>query len=128
MKYIITEEQNERLKQTIWKYLDGHLTPYDGWEEPKSYRNDIRDVGEIFLFLVDTTGGENTEEHMWYSACDNPNLSEPIVEDDCPVVVIPKAKADALDGFFGDIWKPVFLEWFNHYTKLPIVKVDSEEW
>lgn len=127
MKYVITEQQSERLKKTIWEYLDSHLTPYDGWEAPKSYRNDIRDVGEIFLFLVDTSGEYSTEEHMWYSACDNPNLDDILVEHDCPVVVIPKAKSSALDGFFGDIWKPVFLEWFNYHTKLPIVKVDSEE-
>ena len=120
MKYIITEQQIERLEQTIWDYIDGHLTPYEGWESPKSYSRDVEDVGEIFFFLVESNGN-GEDEHMWYSDCD-----APLVTDGCPVIALPSAKYEALDAFFGDMWKPIFLEWFKSHTKLPIVKVDSQ--
>jgi hypothetical protein len=122
MKYVITEQQEEKLIDAIQKYLDSHLTPYEGWESPKSYRMDVEDIGEIFFFLVESDG-DGEDEHMWYSACD-----EPLVKDGCPLVALPDAKYDALNAFFGDIWKPIFLEWFKNNTKLPIVKVDSLGW
>jgi hypothetical protein len=120
MKYIITEQQIKRLEQAIWDYIDGHLTPYEGWESPKSYSMDVEDIGEIFFFLEEQTG-YGDEEHMWYSACD-----EPWVKIGCPGVALPSAKYEALDAFFGDMWKSIFLEWFKSHTKLPIVKVDSQ--
>ena len=52
MKYIITESQfkiaeqsirYERLEKNIMEFFDEHLTPYGGWESPKSYRKDIED-------------------------------------------------------------------------------------
>jgi hypothetical protein len=126
MKYIITEQQKEKLIDTIQKYLDSHLTPYDGWESPKEYINELKnDGGEFFLFLTDSYG---EGEHMWYSICNNQNLSEPLTEGTCPLVALPDAKYEALNAFFGDMWKPIFLEWFNYNTKLPIVKVDSLGW
>jgi hypothetical protein len=125
MKYVITESQHEKLKDLIWDYLDCHLTPYIGWESPKSYEMDIEEIGEIFFFLVESIG-DGEDEHMRYSACDNNNWFRHLPEDDCPVVSLPSAKYEALDAFFGDMWKPIFLEWFKFHTKLPIVKVNSQ--
>ena len=128
MKYIITEQQEEKLIDAIQKYLDSHLTPYEGWESLKEYIKELRNSGgELFLFLTDNDG-DGEGEHMWYSICNNKNLGGPLTEGTCPLVALPDAKYDALNDFFGDIWKPIFLEWFNHNTKLPIVKVDSLGW
>ena len=128
MKYIITEQQNERLQKIIWRYLNSHLTPFGGWLSLKEYGDEVDfSGGEVFLHLVESEGwGE--DEHMWYSTCDNYNLSEPIKEGNCPVVTIPSAKSEALYGFFGDRWEPVFLEWFSSNTGLPIIKVETQGW
>ena len=131
MKYIITEQQNERLQKIIWRYLNSHLTPYEGWRNRNDYAREADVDGEIFLHLVEEDNGIESfgdEPHMWYSVCDNHNLDEPIPEGECPVVTIPSSKSEALYGFFGDRWKPVFLEWFNSKTGLPIIKVDTQDW
>ena len=127
MKYIITEKQNERLQKIIWRYLNSHLTPYEGWRNPNDYAKEADVDSEIFLHLVESEGS-GEDQHMWYSVCDNHNLSEPIPEGECPVVTIPSSKSEALYGFFGDRWKPVFLEWFNSKTGLPVINVDTQGW
>ena len=40
MKYVVTQKQIDGLRETILNYLDNNLTPYDGWESPKSYKKD----------------------------------------------------------------------------------------
>ena len=113
MKYIITEDQFKtaeqairayRLEQTILKFFDDNLTPYDGWDSHKEYESELKENGGE-LFLQTKNDGEwdlDTDNHMWYSLCDNENLSEPLPEGHCPVVVLPTLKYDALDGYFGD--------------------------
>ena len=127
MKYIITEQQNQNLKDIIWKYLDSNFTPYNGWESPQTYKRDVKSDDELFLHLVESEG-YGDDAHMWYSLCNNHNLSEPIPKGKCPVVTLPSEKAEAIDDVFGSLWKPVFLEWFNYYTKLPIKHVESQDW
>ena len=131
MKYVVTQKQIDKLRETILNYLDGNLTPYLGWESPKSYKKELESAGEIFIFFVEEGNGIQSfgdEPHMWYSDCDNPNLSEPLPKEECPLVTLPSAKHEALDAFFGDIWKPIFLEWFKHHTGLKIKQVDNQDW
>lgn len=124
MNYIITEQQNERIVKSIIKYLDSNLTPYSGWDSTKNYKREIGySGGELFLSLAeDEVSGDDI--HMWYSECDNENLDNPIPEGHCPVVKIDSPYGISLDGYFGDLWKPVFKKWFQHHTGLPIVQVD----
>jgi hypothetical protein len=131
MKYVVTQKQIDGLRETILNYLDNNLTPYDGWESPKSYKKEREDAGEVFLHFVETGNGIESwgdEPHMWYSDCDNPNLSEPLPKGQCPLVAIDSSKYEALDAFFGEIWKPIFLEWFRSHTGLMIKHVDVQDW
>jgi len=129
MKYLVTQKQIDGLKETIINYLDSNLTPFGGWENKKYYEKEIESGYELFFFF-------NTEEedswgedaHMWYSLCDNPNLNEPLPKGKCPLVAIDSSKYEALDAFFGDIWKSVFLEWFIQHTGLPVKQVDVQDW
>jgi hypothetical protein len=132
MKYVVTQKQIDGLRETVINYLDSNLTPFGGWESRNSYKKERESAGEIFIFFV----GENDlgyneasdDPHMWYSDCDNPNLDESLPEGQCPLVAIDSSKYDALDGFFGDIWKPIFLEWFKNHTGLKIKHVDVQDW
>ena len=63
--------------------------------------------------------------NMWYSKCDNHNLQGLLDKEICPLLLIPTSIYESLDGFFGDLWKPLFLKWFKSHTHLPIKKVDS---
>ena len=124
MKYVITQKQIDGLRETITNYLDSNFTPFGGWESRESYKKKRESTGEIFLHFVEENGfGFNdaeTDAHMWYSDCDNPNLSEPLPKGECPLVALPSAKHEALEAFFGDIWKPVFKKWFENKVNLPI--------
>ena len=132
MKYVVTQKQIDGLRETIMNYLDNNLTPYGGWESRENLQKEVSESDELFLFFVDAgydgINDATEESHMWYSVCDNHNLSEPLPKGECPLVVLPSAKHEALDAFFGDIWKPVFLEWFKHHTGLKIKKVDVQDW
>jgi hypothetical protein len=137
MKYIVTEDQFKtaeqairtyRLEQTILQFFDDQLTPIDGWNSQKGYKEELEsNNGELFLIIKEYTNewDLDTTNHMWYSVCDNENLSEPLPEGHCPVVVLPKAKYDALDGYFGDKWKILFKRWFLGHTGMKVVQIES---
>lgn len=139
MKYVITEEQFKtaeqairayRLEQTILQFFDDQLSPFDGWDSPKEYKIELEEnSGELFIYIVDPEGpdlGGDNNDFMWYSICDNENLSKPIPEGHCPVVVLPRPKYDALDGYFGEgNWKVFFKRWFMTHTGLDVVQVDK---
>lgn len=139
MKYIITEEQfktaeqsirSYRIEQSILQFLDEQLTPFSGWDSRKEYTTELEGSdGELYLYVVDPESpdmrGDNND-FMWYSLCDNENLSEPLPEGHCPLVVLPRPKYDALDGYFGEgNWKSFFKRWFMEHTGLNVVQVDK---
>lgn len=127
MKYIITEEQNERLEKTIMKFFDKNLTPFEGWESHEDYESELEiNGGELFLRTTDDDEWDLlSNNHMWYSICNNDNLSEPLDEGHCPVVTLPKSTYDALNGYFGDKWKRLFRRWFIIHTGLLVVQIDT---
>ena len=82
MKYIITEDQSEKLKEVLFRYFDSSLAPGDGWEKKKSYKKDVEMYDEVFFFFDQNAEGlGESEDHMWYSVCDNHNLDKPLRED-----------------------------------------------
>ena len=137
MKYLITEDQFKtaeqairayRLEQTILQFFDDQLAPFDGWDIIESYKTELeQNGGELFIYVRDFDGPHSSgdgDDFMWYSLCDNENLSEPLPEGHCPVVVLPTLKYDALDGYFGDNWKVFFKRWFFTNTGLKVFQID----
>jgi len=122
MKIIITEDQNKKVKETVINYLDNNLTPVYGWDNKELYAEELEEDGEVFFHLDD-----DVDLTIWYTGCDNGYLSEPLPKGKCPVAVIPTNIYDSLEGFFGNLWKPIFKQWFQHHTGLPIKEVDSED-
>jgi len=137
MKYIITEDQFKtaeqaikayRLEKTIIEFFDDKLTPLEGWESHEDYESELEvNGGELFLLIRDDDEWDlNSENHMWYSICDNDNLSEPIPEGHCPVVTLPYTTWDALNGYFGPRWQELFRRWFKTNTGLSVVQIEKE--
>jgi hypothetical protein len=120
MKVIITEEQNKKIQETITNYLDSSLTPIDGWDK-EFYTQQYEEEGEVFFQLTD-----ETDYSMWYSSCDNQYLTEPLPKGVCPLVVIPTGIYESLEGYFGNLWKPIFKQWFQHHTGLPVKEIDFD--
>ena len=128
MKYIVTQAQIDSLRETIINYLDRTLTPYGGWNSPKQYEKEVDDTNEIFFYIEEDELASRFESpHMWYSICNNYNLNGLLSDDECPIVTIPPSKYKSLEGFFGEIWKPIFLEWFRKHTGLKINHVDVQD-
>ena len=125
MKYIITEEQNERLLKMIMKFFDNNLTPVDGWESHEYYESDKETTDEVFILLTDEEWDMNRNNHMYYTTCDNPQLEEPLPEGECPKVSIPPSIYQTLNQEFGDTWKKIFRRWFILHTGLLVVEIDS---
>jgi hypothetical protein len=128
MKYIITEDQQNKLIDIILRYLNTNLVPGDGWKSKKYYQEEMDSNYEMFFMFgpEDEEYGDNP--HMWYSLCDNPNLDSPIREGYCPLISIDSKKYDSLDGYFGPRWQELFKRWFTKNTGLPVVHVDRQDW
>ena len=127
MKIFITEEQHKRLKESIYDFFNSNLTPYEGWKRFDEYKNEIRfNGGELFILLNDEEEGDlDGQNHMWYSECENDNLSEPLDEGHCPVINLPRPTYDALNGYFGPKWKELFRRWFKSHTDLDVIEIDK---
>lgn len=135
MKYIISEQQNNRLKEIIFSFLNDYLTPFGGWKKKEFYKKEIQNPFndyELFIPIENSAEEEidyfedwDTTEHMFYSTCQNENYSYKIGE--CPEIVIPKTKYETLGDTFGEGWKPIFIEWFIQNTSLPVKVVRSQD-
>lgn len=126
MKYIISEQQVESLKQTILNYFEDNLTPYDGWQSSSEYKKELKGSDyELFLFLEEGNGS-GEDEHMWYVTYKTPHATIP--KEVSPLVALPDARFNALEGYFGDMWKPLFIDWFKQKTGLPLKTVDNLGW
>jgi hypothetical protein len=125
MKIVITEQQLEKIKSTILNFLDSNLTPYYGWESPKEYKKDLNSSDEIFFHLNEDEDA-NDAPHMWYSL--HTNTQSYVDKKDSPLLLIPDSAYGALNGYFGELWKPVFHEWFKKNTGLKIKKIDEFAW
>ena len=102
MKYIITEN---KLHQFIKNYLNkeyGDLNSTcsfddngdEDWCAVVFYRDDYSDDDVIF---------------RWYDCC----YFDGLPPKHCPYVEFEnKSELNALNGYFGDVWKPIFKLWF----------------
>jgi hypothetical protein len=63
---------------------------------------------------------------MWYSSCENQYLPEPLPKGICPLVVIPTSIYEALEAYFGNLWKPIFKQWFQNHTGFTVKEIDFD--
>ncbi len=129
MKYIITETQRDRIEKIILDFFDKNIIPPNGWKSKEEYENEIIDNGgEIFINLTNKDDDENfyDDNHIYYSECENENLSKPLPEDKCPFVILVGPIFVSVSGYFGDMWIPLFKEWFIDKTGLFVKKVEID--
>jgi hypothetical protein len=119
MKYIITES---KLNSAIYEYIDNlfkegkqihmvkHTTPDDDDEVVGAY--DFFHKGEDELFIW--TGEEYYERPYNKSAWTKWKALAPVVE------IVNYQKLDSLNNMFGDLWRPVFITWFENTFSLPV--------
>lgn len=112
MKYIITEN---RLESFITSEFDKDLTPTGGWWTHSKIRKELRSFSEwmpIYYdkdFYTDFADNDSTK-YMNYSKKDK-------------IVELEDQLYYKYESMFEDLWKPVFLKWFNQHSGLPIDRV-----
>jgi len=120
MKYTIPEN---RLNGLIISMFDADLTPHEGWMSPKYYKEFLRGKkspieskkylgGQKYYFFYDKNNNshEDTDTVMDYDKEDKN-------------VELPDELYGKYNGLFNDLWEPLFLNWFNKKTGLPIKQV-----
>jgi hypothetical protein len=107
MKYIITESKAE---DVILKYLDRYIEPDYSWgpELHSFYRKDVKQHGSYDFVINDRLA------YSYWDGVGNDKLLE----------VMPWVY-EQLDGLFGDMWKPIFIKWFEKNSGLKIRHFDK---
>lgn len=102
MKYLITES---KAKEVILKYLDYYIEPDYSWgpELHDFYREDVEKHGSYDFVIND---------RLAYSYWDE-NHNNKLLE-------VRPWVYNKLDDLFGDMWEPIFIEWFEKNSGLKV--------
>ena len=123
MKYIITES---KLNSAIYEYIDNlfkegkkiymvkHTRTDDDTLDDEEVEGayDFFHKGEDELFIW--TGKEYYNRPYNKSVWSKWEALAPVVE------IVNYSKLDALNNMFGDLWRPVFITWFENTFSLPV--------
>ena len=106
MKYIITES---KINQIILNYLNDNVYPDYGWGPNlhNFYKGEIKRFNS-YTFAI------NVDEAYTYYGLNNNNRN---------VLEIYGWLSEKLTSLFGNMWIPVFREWFEDMTGLEINKL-----
>ena len=108
MKYQI---DIERLNSIILEYISDEYIPDYGWLTSREYKEDIKIWGEIEFYVNDRS---SYSYHKSFRGHNN-------------ILIIDRQIVDRLTRMFGNIWIPVFTNWFSDNTSLPIQSVGTYE-
>jgi hypothetical protein len=123
MKYLITES---KLNSAIYEYIDNLFKEGKKIEMVKHTRTDDDTLddeevegaydffhkGEDDLFTW--TGEEYYNRPYNLSVWSKWKALAPVVE------IVDYEKLDSLNNMFGDLWRPVFITWFENTFSLPV--------
>lgn len=109
MKYIITES---RLEELIYEYLDENYTPDTGWLAHVHYKRYVDRSGS-YEFVVDdkvafAIVGKSKNKVLF-----------PIPN----TLLLWEHTEENLTRWFGNLWKPVLIKWFEDNTGLQVKKL-----
>lgn len=112
MKYIITEN---RLESFIESEFDRDLTPVGGWWSHSKIEKYLRRFSEIMPIYYD--------KDFYTDSSDNDSTQFMNYRKKSKIVELEEEMWFKYMGMFGDMWKPVFLKWFEQHSGLPIKDV-----
>ena len=110
MKYLISES---KINKVILDYISDEFTPSkDKYWGPELHKDHYKDHIDLHDALGFGLGSYESLMFAYYGEWDGYDylyrLSlEPFV-------------ADKLTSLFGDLWKPIFIKWFEHNTGLEV--------
>ena len=125
MKYIIAES---KLEESILYYINELFDVNDiNWTYPLEYDDETgeewEDGNRVVFYLGDYDADEDEFIFKWYN-CDyfDPGSHGREI---CPWVIIDHPYERKLNGYFGDLWKEPFKQWFTEQFDLPVNTVDE---
>ena len=106
MNYVINDK---RLHDAIYRYIDRRLEPDYSWGPSlhEFYRQDVQDNGFYSFEVNDRHAFTYTLREIGQKTRDKG-------------LVVAGWVANDLSEYFGDRWKPVFIEWFENNTGLEV--------
>lgn len=115
MKYIITENQKNKLNTKIYKYLEDEFSDIDfddyrfedhnGYGIPLDYEEYFKSVQNIYILSDEY---EDTDAAILIQI-----PSEEYSDDKLPMVYIHSDQYDKLTTMFGELWKGPFIDWIE---------------
>ena len=108
MKYQIDKQ---RLNDLILEYISDEYVPDYGWVSSYNYKEDIKIWGEVEFYVNDIS---SYSYHKSFKGYNN-------------ILVISNRIVDNLTKMFGNMWIPVFANWFSTNTSLPTQSVGTYE-
>lgn len=115
MKYIITKS---KLNSAIYEYIDNLFR--DGKEFKRLKYGKDNEVDEAYDFYH---AGEDDLFHWtgrkYYDKPEN-SLNSKWLELAPVVEIVDYGKLDVLNAMFDNLWRPVFIQWFEDTFSLPV--------
>jgi hypothetical protein len=124
MKYLITES---KLNSTIYDFIDNLF--HDGKKikmvkhtrEDEDTLDDVEVLGAYDFFYEDSDDDLFTWTGREYYENPKRGLSRSKWLELAPVVEIENyEKLGQLDAYFGHLWRPIFIQWFEDTFSLPV--------
>ena len=106
MRYIISES---RMDSLIYDYLSKNYTPDGGWLDPLQYKRYV-DRFDNYEFTVNGSV-------VFVYVSDKKNLF--ILAEPYSLILWEKTAKD-LTSWFGNMWRPVMIKWFEDNTGLEV--------
>lgn len=112
MKFIITES---KVTDIIINYLDNNIHPDYNWGPDlfDFYEEDVKEYGYHIFYINDTLAYEYLGEYDGY--------------DFLYRLVIEYFVSDKLTSLFGNLWIPVFKEWFEKNSNLEVREMEIDD-
>ena len=131
MKYIITES---KLDQVIYDYLDELFAAGNGNTDILTLQTidvDNEDVEGSYDFVNDDYYEGDNQEYLfslttaeYYKTIHPKYITQHELEtlsNESPIVgIYDKDKLNQLNSYFGELWGPVFIKWFEEHTGLKV--------
>ena len=136
MKYIITES---KLNSSVYNFMDNLFASKNGNTEIYKLDSIDEDGGSLidsYDFVNDNYYSDEGSEYLFswtgkeyfktvYSQGYITKTEYEVMVSESPMVVIlDKIAKEELNNFFGDLWKPVFKQWFKDKTGLDYKTLD----
>ena len=120
MKYIIPKS---KLHDGIISMFDEDLSPYNGWQSPKDYKKKIKENGGYLYFYFGDVGSKDKDDTKLNHILNNDLF---MVFEQIPIrsyIQIPKKIYNKYQGIFGDMWIPLFYQWFYEKTGIKVDRI-----